>query len=108
MLGTLHLRLTRAIGDPHIFEVSGLVQLVPQDELYTRGTVIDEGGVSIMTFSRPDVDPSAGLVFTVATTISADVANRMFEDPDWLVVFFTASGPAASGQLKLVPPPDPD
>jgi hypothetical protein len=111
MLGTLHLQLTRAIGDPHIFTVKGLAQLVPQAEPYVAGTLIDASGASALTFSRlGDIDPSTTqVIFRVATTISSTVATHMIGNPnEFTAVFSTASGPTAVGQPRLAAPPEPD
>jgi hypothetical protein len=105
-LGTLELRLTQAIGDPHIFEALGEAHLLALDEPYVRGAVVEDG-ITVIGYTDPR-QRSADVFFKLATTIPATLAARMFDDPQqFTAVFSTAAGPAVAGHLKLGPPSQP-
>jgi hypothetical protein len=110
VIGALELRLRQSIGDPHIFEVTGLAHLVPRDEAYIRGNIANGLGEVIIAFVRPEIDlRTPNLIFTLSATIPSTAANQMLDDPnEFTVVFYTAYGPAAVGRLKLAAPPEPE
>jgi len=106
VLGTVELRLQQAIGDPHIFDVTGHARLLPEADPYTSGTVQSGRSVSVITFIGPNIDSRTNsVVFRVATTISATIATQVIGAPsEFVVVFYTASGSGVEGQVKLAGP----
>src|SRR5262249_5233851 len=109
VLGVLQIRLRQAIGDPNSFDAAGLAHLLQTQGPYVAGAIFDRSGAAVINFSRPDFLSTNTMFFTLATRISSSLATRMFSDPDqFTAVFFTASGPAVAGQLKLAAPPQPD
>ena len=99
------LRLSQAIGDPNVFDATGLVHLLPKQQPYIGGAVFEGGVVPVINFGRSDIDSST-TIFTLSTVISSAQAARMYDDPcQFTAVFYTPSGPAVTGQLKLAAPP---
>ncbi len=105
LAGTLELRLTQAIGDPHIFTAMSEAHLLTLASPYTLGSIFDARGVNVFSYEDPD-ERTADVMFKVERSISSDLARRMIGSPDsFTATFYTATGPAASGQLQLGTPP---
>jgi hypothetical protein len=104
LAGTLELRLTQAIGDPHIFTAMSEAHLLTVASPYKFGFISAAGDGNVFSYEDPD-ERTADVMFRVEKSISSDVARRMIANPDsFTATFYTATGPAASGQLQLGPP----
>ena len=100
------LRLSQAIGDPNVFDATGLVH-APASETAAvhRWCSVRTGRRPRDQFRRADIDSST-TIFSLSTVISSAQAARMYDDPcQFTAVFYTPSGPAVTGQLKLAAPP---
>src|SRR6266566_1020196 len=47
------LRLSQAIGDPNVFDATGLVHLLPKQQPYIGGAVFERGVVPVINFAEP-------------------------------------------------------
>ena len=100
VVGTLTLRLTNAVDNPEILVAA---ELKNRATPYTGGQIVPTGGTPL---DMGDPEIKTGItVFSLKTNISSALAALMIDNPDLFVAtFFTSSGPAARGTLRLGQP----
>jgi hypothetical protein len=108
-LGSLELRLSQSVGDPDQYQAMGSARFGGVANGYTA-LVITGGGTEISwgdpdQYGDPneygDPDQFGGLiVFRLDTVIPADLASRMWGDPDdFTATVYVERTPVGSGQL---------
>jgi hypothetical protein len=101
----LTLQLTEAVGDPEQFKAIGIAHLTRTlVESYMMVQVTDATGVVVIGMGDPEELPGGLTVFSVQTTIPAEIVALMVSDPnEFPVTAFTALRPGvATGQLRFV------
>jgi hypothetical protein len=105
-VGLLTLRLTEAVGEPNLFEAVEVAHLTRTlAEPYMMVQITDATGAVVIGMDDPEELPGGVTVFSVETTIPAEIVAVMVGDPEnFPVTVFRALGPVATGQLRLMGP----
>jgi hypothetical protein len=101
----LTLQLTETVGDPEQFKAIGIAHLTRTlAESYTMVQITDATGAVVIGMGDPEELPGGLTIFSVQTTIPAEIVALMVSDPnEFPVTAFTALGPwAATGQLRFM------
>jgi hypothetical protein len=101
----LTLQLTEAVGDPEQFEAIGIAHLTRTlAESYTMVQITDATGAVVIGMGDPEELPGGLTLFSVQTTIPAEIVALMVSDPnEFPVTVFTPLGPGmATGQLRFM------
>jgi hypothetical protein len=108
-VGHFDLYMSKDKGESFLFDVVGIALLTRAlAEPYTAVQITDANGVVVMGMGDPEELPSGITVFSVQTTLPAEIVAVMVGDPEeFPVTAFTAVGPVATGVLRFripVPP----